>query len=261
VSPAAVIVPDDVAPTHVDGLPPELDADWVARIDDDGVLHIECQGYRDGGFSERALWYHIGLALRYRSKRRVRTVALWLVPLTEAQRKEVVTVHDISVQMTMIDLTRVSAARLLDDGRTACFAAGADAGTWSKEELCQRVAVALAARRASWAERHMAVVAAAMRKRYDAMVSAMEQANLEPVIIEDLVKFGEDRGFDRGVDRGVDRSFERQFTRRLGRPLTTTERETLERRRVALGVERLDDVVLTFGSEALAVWLANPSAT
>jgi hypothetical protein len=103
----------------------------------------------------------------------------------------------------------------------------------------------------------MAVVAAAMRKRYDAMVSAMEQANLEPVIIEDLVKFGEDRGFDRGVDR----SFERQFTRRLGRPLTTTERETLERRRVALGVERLDDVVLTFGSEALAVWLANPSAT
>ena len=26
----------------------------------------------------------------------------------------------------------------------------------------------------------------------------MEQANLEPVIIEDLVKFGEDRGYERG---------------------------------------------------------------
>jgi hypothetical protein len=30
------------------------------------------------------------------------------------------------------------------------------------------------------------------------MVAAMEQANLEPVIIEDLVKFGEDRGYVRG---------------------------------------------------------------
>ena len=30
------------------------------------------------------------------------------------------------------------------------------------------------------------------------MVTAMEQANLEPVIIEDLVKFGEDRGYERG---------------------------------------------------------------
>jgi hypothetical protein len=253
---AAVIVPDDVAPTQVDALPPELDADWVARVDDDGVIHLECQGYRDVGFSERVLWYHVGLALRYRGTRRVRTVALWLVPLAEAQRKDVVTVHDISVQMTMIDLTRVSAARLLEDGRTACFAAGAHAGDWSKDELCRRVAVALAARRASWAERHMAVVAALVRNRYDAMVSAMEQANLEPIIIEDLVKFGEDRGFDRGVDR----SFERQFARRLGRPLTSFERETLERRRVDVGVERLDDVVLTFGRDALAVWLADPSA-
>jgi hypothetical protein len=30
------------------------------------------------------------------------------------------------------------------------------------------------------------------------MVAAMEQANLQPVIIEDLVKFGEDRGYERG---------------------------------------------------------------
>jgi predicted transposase YdaD len=44
----------------------------------------------------------------------------------------------------------------------------------------------------------MAVVAAAMRGRYESMVTAMEQASLEPVIIEDLVKFGEDRGYERG---------------------------------------------------------------
>jgi len=32
---------------------------------------------------------------------------------------------------------------------------------------------------------------------HEAMVTAMERANLEPVVIEDLVKFGEDRGYDR----------------------------------------------------------------
>ena len=30
------------------------------------------------------------------------------------------------------------------------------------------------------------------------MVTAMEQANLEPIIIVDLVKSGEDRGYERG---------------------------------------------------------------
>jgi hypothetical protein len=30
------------------------------------------------------------------------------------------------------------------------------------------------------------------------MVNAMEQANMEPVIIEDLVNFGEDRGLEKG---------------------------------------------------------------
>jgi hypothetical protein len=31
----------------------------------------------------------------------------------------------------------------------------------------------------------------------------MEHVQLEPVIIEDLVKYGEDIGFDRGFDRGA----------------------------------------------------------
>jgi hypothetical protein len=54
------------------------------------LLHIECQGNRDSGFSERVLWYHVGFALRYRSERRVRTVALWLIPLPSTQpRNEV----------------------------------------------------------------------------------------------------------------------------------------------------------------------------
>src|SRR5262245_31012422 len=78
IPPGAVVVPDDVAPTHLDGVPPELDADWASRVASDELIHTECQGYRDTGFSARALWYHLGFALRNRGKRRVRTVALWL---------------------------------------------------------------------------------------------------------------------------------------------------------------------------------------
>jgi hypothetical protein len=190
----AAPVPDDVAPTHLDALPPELDADWAARLDADELIHTECQGYRDDGFSERGLWYHVGFALRYRGKRRVRTVALWLIPLPEGQAADAVTVGDITVKVTTIVLPKVAATLLLANPATACFAAGADAEERSDEALCAEVAAALKARDASWPERHMAVVAAAMRGRYDCMVTAMEQAKLEPVVIEDLVKFGEDRG-------------------------------------------------------------------
>jgi hypothetical protein len=256
----AALVPDDVAPTQVDGLPPELDADWAVRVDADDLLHLECQGYNDTGFSERVLWYHVGLALRNRGKHRVRSVVLWLMPLPQGQRRSAVRAGDIRVRVKTIVLPEKPAARLLLDPRTACFAAGADAGKWSDDELCRRVAAALAERSASWPERHMAVVAAAMRKRYESMVTAMEQANLEPVIIEDLVKFGEDRGYDRGYDRGRTETCVRLFARRLGRALTDSERATVEQRLKALGEERLDDVVLSSGPEALAAWLGDPAA-
>jgi predicted transposase YdaD len=60
----------------------------------------------------------------------------------------------------------------------------------------------------------MAVVAAAMRGLYRSMVRAMEQANLEPVVIEDLVKLGEDRGLKKGLQRGR-REEERSALRRV----------------------------------------------
>ena len=159
---------------------------------------MECQGYRDSGFSERVLWYHVGFALRYRSKRRVRTVALWLIPLPSTQPRTEVAAGDITVKVTTIVLPEVPASSLLSDPATTCFAAGSNAEGRTNEALCAQVASALRERGASWPERHMAVVAAAMRGRYESMVAAMEQANLEPVIIEDLVKFGEDRGYERG---------------------------------------------------------------
>jgi hypothetical protein len=248
----AALVPDDVAPTQIDALPPGMDADWAARVDADDLVHVECQGYDDTGFSSRLLWYHVGFGLRNRGKRRVRTVALWLTPLPKGQRRKYVAVDDIRVRVTTIVLPEVPASLLLVDGRTACFAAGAEAGDLSDAELCGRVAAALAERNASWAERHMAVMAAAMRKRYKVMVAAMEQANLEPVIIEDLVKFGK--------DMGRTETWVRLIARRLGRALTAREQETLEQRLGDLGEERIDDVVLNSGPDAVAAWLADASA-
>ncbi|MBK9259138.1 MAG: hypothetical protein IPM54_04820 [Polyangiaceae bacterium] len=95
-----------------------------------------------------------------------------------------------------------------------------------------------------------------MRKRYDAMVAAMERAHLEPVIIEDLVKFGEDRG----EDRACIRIYARLFGRRIGRTLTSGERDVLMRRLEAFGEERLDDVVTLFSPAEITAWLADPAA-
>jgi hypothetical protein len=44
----------------------------------------------------------------------------------------------------------------------------------------------------------VAVVAAAMHGRYKEMVKTMDQASMQPVIIEDLVKFGIDQGLEQG---------------------------------------------------------------
>jgi hypothetical protein len=206
----AVLVPDDVAPTQLDGLPPELDADFAARVGTDDFRHVECQGYHDTGFEARTLWYHVGFALRNRGKRRVRTVALWLTSPPKDHPRDEMRVDDITVKVTTVVLHKVKASVLLVDPRTACFAVGANKEGRTTAELCAEVAVALRARNASWAERHMAVVAAAMRGRYKAMVRAMEHANLKPVVIEDLVKFGKDLGRKQGR-----RAEERGTLRRL----------------------------------------------
>ncbi len=201
--PGAVLSQEDVAPTHIDGLPPELDADFAARVTSNELAHVECQGYRDNGFEARTLWYHVGLALRNRNKRRVWTVALWLTSPPKRHPRSEMCVDDITVKVTTVLLQKVKASLLLASPSTACFAAGAHREGRSTTALCAEVAKALRAHNASWAERHMAVVAAAMRGRYKEMVSAMEDVHLEPVVIEDLVKFGEDRGARRGRAAGL----------------------------------------------------------
>jgi len=251
---------DDLAPTQIDALPYAMDADCIARVGDDEIVHIEFQGYNDGGFSERCVWYHVGTALPYRGKRNVRTVAVWLTQLPEGQSRKVMRHVDISVHVKTIVLPNVRAAKLLAHPKTACFAAGANPGGWSDEELCRRVAASLRASDASWPERHVAVVAALVQNRYDAMVNAMEQLQMEPIIIEDLVKFGEDRGYVRGVDHGAAQERVRMLGIRLGRPLTPTELDTLSGRIATMTTERFYDVALNGTPSALTAWLADPNA-
>jgi hypothetical protein len=198
--PAARI--EDMGATRQDALAPPEDVDSAMFLGEEELLHTEGQGYRDGGFLDRLLRYHLWFVLRH-PKRRVRTVALWLTDPPPAQAQGVIVHGDLTLRVTTVVLPRAPAEVLVDDPRTACFAAGADRGSWSDDALCRRVAKALRAGQASWYRRHMAVIAAAMQGRYDPMVRAMEEQGIEPVIIEDLVKFGEDRGEARGEARGL----------------------------------------------------------
>ena len=65
----APITPAEVDDPHLAPLPPILDADWVARVGERDVLHVECQGYRDETFTDRVFRYHLHHALRYWGRR------------------------------------------------------------------------------------------------------------------------------------------------------------------------------------------------
>jgi hypothetical protein len=80
----------------------------------------------------------------------------------------------------------------------------------------------------------------------------MEQANVEPVIIEDLVNIGRDQ-----ARTGI---YTQQFAQRLERALTDREKATLEQRLETLGVNRINEVVWKSNPDALAAWLADPAA-
>jgi hypothetical protein len=269
--PGAVALPEDAAPTRLDVLPPPLEVDSALRLGASVLAHTECQGYGDAGFPTRVFWYHLELAVRNRT-RHVKTVALWLLRPPEAQRRSELEQGDIRVKITHVFLPDEPAERLLADPTTACFAAAADPGSRSIEGLCREVARQLKATEASWPRRHVAVVCAATQGRYHAMLEAMASEGLEPVIIEDLVKFGEDMGLQKGLEQGLEQGLERGlerglapllrlFGRRLGRPLDEREQAEVRRRLEALGPDRLGDVVLDLGADELGRWLADPDAT
>ena len=180
--------------------PPALQADWAARVGDDQLLHVEGQGYRDDGFVDRLLRYHLGFFLRF-PDRQVHSVALWLKRPRRKQRLDRIVRGGVSVPVTSLVLSELSAELLLSRRATTCFAAGADRGEWTDAELCRRVVAGLG-EGSTERERVLAIVLGLMVGRYDAMIKAMKQAELEMPIIEDLVLFGEDRGRARGLAQG-----------------------------------------------------------
>ena len=192
--------PEDIAAPSLIA-PPSLQADWAARAGDEQLLHVEGQGYRDDDFVGRLFRYHLGFVLRY-PDRTVHSVALWLRRPPERQRVDRIARRGVSVRVTSLVLSELSAELLLSRPETTCFAAAADAGGWSQAELCARVVEALG-QGSTERERVLAIVLALATERYDAMIEAMKQAEMELPIIEDLVLFGEDRGRERGHAEGM----------------------------------------------------------
>ena len=199
--------PEDLDESRLD-IPAAIDADFVARVEPSDLLHAEFQGYRDSKFLDRLFRYHLLLVLRY-PERHVRTIALWMTTPPVAQRQGSITRAGVTVHVTAVVLPELPASLLLARAQTACFAAAADAEGRSDAELCALVAQSLAENHASRTQRYMAIVAAITRGRYTEMVSAMERTDLEPVIIEDLVRFGMDQGFERGLEQGIEQGIER----------------------------------------------------
>lgn len=67
------------------------------------------------------------------------------------------------------------------------------------------------------------------------------------------------RGRDDGMLAGLG-PIQHQFERKLGRKLTEPERETLRQRLESVGAVRLGDVALDLDGDALAAWIASPTA-
>jgi len=240
----------DVDDSHAHGLPPALDADLVARVGEEDVLHVELQGYRDRGFVDRVVYYHLTNVLRFKP-RKVSTLALWFKRPPADQCRDVIEVGDVTVRIRNIVLGEIDAELLLGDPRTCCFAAAADAANVGEEALCDAIAQAMMKDRASWYCWQMAVVAAASCGRYEYFMQAMRRADMEPMVIEDLVKFGEDRGFENGVARG--------FENGLASGALSTAKESLVEVLLARGLTvQPDDLRIIEGEQdptRLRTWL------
>jgi hypothetical protein len=177
------------------------EADLVVRVGGPDLFHVECQAYRDATFIDRVFGYHLALALRHPS-RHVRTFALWTRAPPPHQRATTIRRGDITIEVQTIVLPEIPATLLLEDAATVCFAAGAHLAGMSVTELCDRVALALKTNEASDPQKYLAAMVAATQGRYAVLVRALEQHDMQPVIIEDLVDYGFDQGIEKGIERG-----------------------------------------------------------
>jgi hypothetical protein len=78
----------------------------------------------------------------------------------------------------------------------------------------------------------------------------------EDVMQSSVFELGEQRGEKKGEFKMLARGYER----RLRRPLTEAERGTLALRVEKLGMDRMLDVQNELAVDALAAWLADPTA-
>ena len=118
------------------------------------------------------------------------------------QRLHELSSQGVDVEVTSVVLPEVPAELLLRSPRTSCFAPGAHAGSMTAAELCDATVRSLSGAEATERQWLLAAMLAATRGRYRAMVNAMQRAGVEPVIIEDLVRFGVDQGIERGRAEG-----------------------------------------------------------
>lgn len=219
---AVPLRPADLSPTRLDALAPPKDADWIARVGETQLVHLECQGYQEAAFLLRLFRYHLTLALLH-TERTVTTVALWLIAPSRAQRRKRFTHRKITVELEHLVLGEVDARVLLANPMTACFAAGARAVEMSDEALCARVAAALVENNASWYQRHMAVITAATQRRLQALTEAMARADAPPVIIEDTFFLAMEEGEKIGATKAAAEALLRVLTAR-GLAVTEAER-------------------------------------
>ena len=141
------------------------------------------------------------LVVRYWD-RRVRTLAVWLMRPPKAQLATLVRHGDVRANIQQIVIPDFPATRLLANPATVMWAPAADPEGRSDEELCELVAQALVRHGATTEQIHVAAVAAMVAGRYDSMMQAIKKARGGPVIVEEFVKFGHDRGFAAGEAQG-----------------------------------------------------------
>ena len=87
-----------------------------------------------------------------------------------------------------------------------------------------------------------------------------EEDVMESSVYELGKKRGEETGELKGKREGKRELLLRGYERRLERALTDAERAAIEQRLGTLGADRLFDVQMDLSPEALAAWLADPSA-
>jgi hypothetical protein len=102
----------------------------------------------------------------------------------------------------------------------------------------------------------LTVVAAKEQRRRGLLETILGLLKKEDVMRSPVFEWGKQDGKLEAQQQMVVRLYEK----RLGRPLDEAERAALLRRLGALGAERLVDVGVELGSDALAVWLREPDA-